>query len=359
MKEIKKTKERGKMGKKSRYTSVNLLIERSFGLILCIFLVISSEMLLSNAAAKEAPITRIFTDPLVVQTTELGQNFTVNINISDVVDLYAWQTGITFNPKILECTGFYEGDFLRNGSTARTIFCEHVKGINNTLGVVYYRGCCPLGPVPGVNGSGQLAYVTFKAVGIGVSDLHLTDIILLNSKLEDIEFEVVESFNIFLLGTNTTVGLVNNLTGSKNAENPPASGVFDTNFSADDKKISLDIISQKSWFCQVNVPKSLLTCSTPSEWTIKADGVPLSYTVNENATHTLLYFEHDKGNHMIEIIGTEIPSGPPSNSAPSPILVIVTTLLGLFTLTAALLDFKKTRRTFGYKMATPSTNSFI
>ncbi|MBX5328776.1 MAG: cohesin domain-containing protein [Candidatus Bathyarchaeia archaeon] len=351
------------MVKRLRHVRANLLMRRLFALVLCTFLVIFSHVITSTVTAEEAPTTTIFTDPLVLQPTELNQNFNVNINISNVVDLYAWQAGITFNPNILECTGFYEGAFLKDGSMASTIFVKHYKDMDNTLGIVYFRGCCLLGPVQGVNGSGQLAYVTFKSVGIGVSELHLTDIILLNSKLEDIEFEVVESLNVFLSGTYHSVEIVNNLKGLQNAEQPPVSGVFDTSFSMDEKEISFDIMSESAWFCQVNVPKSVLMCSIPSEWTIKLNGTPISYTVSENATHTSLYFEYDKGNYSIEIVGKEIPSEPPPAPPPSPsvppLILAATALLGFFALTVALLDFKKTKRLTWYQTANPPTNSFI
>ncbi|MEM2145827.1 MAG: cohesin domain-containing protein [Candidatus Jordarchaeaceae archaeon] len=351
------------MVKKLRHVKANLLMEKLCALILCIFLVISSQTHTSTVTAEETSNTTIFTDPLIIQTTEPNESLTVNINISNVVDLYAWQAGITFNPNILECTGFYEGDFLRNGSMAPTIFVEHYKDMDNMLGIVYFRGCCLLGPVQGVNGSGQLAYMTFKSIGIGVSELHLTDIILLNSKLEDIEFEVVESLNVFLSGTNHLVEIVNNLKGLQNAEQPPVSGIFGTSFSMDDKEISFNIMSESAWFCQVNVPKSILTCSTPSDWTIKLNGTPISYTANENATHTSLYFEYDKGNYSIEIVGKEIPSEPPPAYTPSPsvppLVLAATALLGFFALTVALLDFKKTRRLTWYQAADTSTNSFI
>lgn len=263
-----------------------------------------------NTVNAEESTTQIFTDPLTVQANEIGQSFTVNINISNIVDLYAWQTGITFNPEVLECTGFYEGEFLERSGEKR-IFAEHGKDMDSALGIVYFRGCCLLGRVPGVDGSGQLAYVTFKSVGIGVSDFHLTDVILLNSELADIEFEVVESFTVQVYGANYSVEIINNLTGITNPPDPPQSGTFDLSFSRQDKKISFDEYSHKDWFCKITVPKELLRCDSLFDWTIKVDGASISYIVTENDTHTSLYFIHGNGTHIVEVIGTEVVEGNP------------------------------------------------
>lgn len=343
-----------KMSEKVRVltrTMVNSLAKRKtklrlLCLVSCVFLTSSSVMLLNTVIGEESSTTKIFTDPLVVQATDIGQNFTVNINVSSVVDLYAWQTGITFNPTVLECTDFYEGEFLKR-SNETTLFVKHFKDMNNTAGIVYMRGCCILGPKPGISGSGQLAYATFRSVGIGVSDFHLTDILLLNGRTEDVEFEVEESFTVNLQGTNYGVKIANNLTGESNPTNPPLSGVFDTTFSSNEKKISFDARTVEDWFCQLIVPKVLLRCNAPSEWSIKVDGTPIYYTATENSTHTLLNFKHGKGNHAVEITGTEI--GAPLVPSPPLLFVMAVVLLGLVALIVALIDLKKTRNVFGYK----------
>lgn len=347
-----------------RYAVKNSLTERKtkskriLGLAFSLFLVYSWIMLPNTAVAGEHPTTRIFTDPLMVEATHVGQNFTVHINVSDVIDLYAWQTGITFNPEVLECTGFYEGEFMKR-SNETTLFLEHFKDMNNSLGIVYFRGCCILGPKPGINGSGQVAYVNFTSVGVGISDLHLTDVVLLDTKIRDIEFKVVESFTVSVYGANYGVKIENNLKGETNPTNPPLSGVFDTAFSLDDKKIGFDACTIEDWFCQLSIPKALLGCNTASEWTIKVDGTPISYTATENDTHTELYFEHCKGDHTVEMIGTEAIEGSPLGFAPPVLLVAFAALLGFITLTAALTDLKKTRKVLGYETVNSQADSLL
>ena len=325
-------------------------------LVLCVILAVSSVMFLGSVRAEESSAATIFTDPLMVQTTDLGQTFVVNVNVSNVVDLFGWQTGITFNPEVLECTGFYEGEFL-NRSQETTLFMSHYEDMNNTLGIVYYRGDCILGPVPGIDGSGQLAYATFKSIGIGVSDFHLTDVILVNSHVEQIMFEVKESFTVPLFGTNYGVGIVDNLTGQNSPANPPLSGVFSAAFNVSEKNVSFAAVSVKTWFCKLSIPKTLLNSSVPSGWTVKVDGAPVSYTATENTTHTLLYFEQAQGSHVVEVIGTDVAKGP----MPIPVLpltaIMLAAFLGLTSLTLALLDLRKTRKALNHKTWNPLTNS--
>jgi hypothetical protein len=312
-----------------------------------IFLALISTMLLAstsgnllNTVGAEKPLTTtIFTDSPTVQATEIGQNFTININISNIANLYAWQTGITFNLDVLEFTGFYEGEFLKRGGS--TLFLKHWKDVNNTLGIVYFRGCCLLGPVSGVNGSGQLAYVTFRSIGTGVSDFHLTDIVLINSQLEIIEFELMETLTVKTYGINYGVGIVNNLTGIQNAPDPPISGTFNPTFSREDKKISFNELSAYDWFCEVTIPKALLKCDALSDWTVRVNGSSISYAATENATHTSLHFTHENGSYTVEVIGTEAVESPqPPLGLPLEFLTGVA-IAGLVALAIAIVELRK------------------
>jgi len=279
-----------------------------------LFLILSGASILvlnawTPAPMAEPPITRVFTDPSSIVAPSVGLSFTVNINVSDVVDLYAWQFGLTFNPDVLVCTEFYEGELMKR-QTEPTLFLEHWKDMNNTLGVIYFRGCCILGPHPGVDGSGQLAYVTFKSVGVGVSNFHLTDAYLIDSGLECIEFEVVESFTVQEYALNYDVVIVNNLTGVSSPVDPPMSGTFDCSFDRDGKEISFNVASAKDWFVTMTIPRALLRCGDPYEWTVEVDGAPVSYAASANETHTSLYFVHTNGSSSIGITGLEVVHNP-------------------------------------------------
>jgi hypothetical protein len=320
--------------------------------VLCVVLVVSSVMFLGSMKAQGPSTATVFTDPLTIQTTDLEETFIVNLNVSNVVDLYGWQAGITFNPEVLECTGFFEGEFLKR-SEQMTLFLSHYKDMNNTLGIVYYRGDTILGPVPGVNGSGQLAYATFRSKRVGVSDFHLTDVILINSHVEQILFEVKESLTVFLSGTNYDVAIVDNLTGQGSPANPPLSGMFSAAFNASEKEVHFSAVSVGAWFCELNVPKTLLSSNVSSAWTVKVDGAPISYTASENDTHTSLYFEHAQGSYVVEVIGTDVAKGLTPIPGLPPAVIILVAFLGLAGLTLALLDLRKTRKALDYKTWNP------
>jgi len=117
----------------------------------------------------------IYVEPSYLLVTPCT-NFTVNVRIRDVVDLYAWQFNMTFDPNLVQCVSVTEGEFLRNvGSTTGLIL-----GVNNTNGWIK-AACSLVGAVSGASGGCVLAYVTFHCTSVGGSILGLHDTKLLNS----------------------------------------------------------------------------------------------------------------------------------------------------------------------------------
>jgi general secretion pathway protein D len=108
----------------------------------------------------------------------------LNVRITDVTDLYAYQFDIAFDPAIVFATGVSEGSFLSSGGAtffiAGTIGAGTITGTANTL----------VGPVPGVNGSGTLAMLRFQGLSAGTAAIALTNIVLLNSASGDISADV-------------------------------------------------------------------------------------------------------------------------------------------------------------------------
>ncbi len=123
------------------------------------------------------PTVSVYPPNIIGPPPNITETFDINVTISDVVDLYSWQAGMTFNPDVLEALSFTEGPFLRQGGT--TIFINGT--IDNMAGVITYHACSLTGNVPGVTGNGTLGTITFKVKGYGNSTLHLADVILLDS----------------------------------------------------------------------------------------------------------------------------------------------------------------------------------
>ena len=132
-----------------------------------------------NALPAEA--TNLFIDPSPKTVTE-GETFTIDIRIDEVADLYAFQFDLGFDPGILSANGIAEGAFLLSGGP--TLFIPGT--IDNTAGTILETANALNGAVPGVDGSGVLATMSFIALASGSSSINLFNPILLDSSGSDI-----------------------------------------------------------------------------------------------------------------------------------------------------------------------------
>jgi len=129
-----------------------------------------------NIAHAESATIRV--DP-PTSKVELGETLRINVTVTEVTDLAVWEFQIHYNNTILNCTNVTEGPFLKQEGS--TFFVKNITdNYNSTYGRVL-AGCSLLGPVPGVNGSGTLATVTFQAKAVGETPLHLTGTTLKDS----------------------------------------------------------------------------------------------------------------------------------------------------------------------------------
>lgn len=121
----------------------------------------------------------LYIDPQTI-SRPIGQDFTININVSDIADLYGWQLRLRWNATVLSAVNVTEGSFLKqSGSTFFTF------RINNTAGYIVID-CTLLGNQPGVSGKGQLVTIQFQVKERGACSLDLYDSILLNSSEQTI-----------------------------------------------------------------------------------------------------------------------------------------------------------------------------
>ena len=118
-------------------------------------------------------------DP-TTQTASTGSVVTVDVAISNVSDLYAYQFDLGFNPSVLQAVSSSEGPFLAGGGS--TFFIPGTS--DNLAGTVLATADTLLSATNGVNGSGELAVFTFDAVGAGISTLSIQNETLLNSSLD-------------------------------------------------------------------------------------------------------------------------------------------------------------------------------
>jgi len=110
-------------------------------------------------------------------STTIGNTVALNVDISNLADLFSYQFDVDFNPSVLSAIGVAEGSFLPSGGS--TFFIPGT--IDNVGGTVAFNADTLLGPGPGVNGSGVLLTVDFTTIGSGVSSVDLANLIFLDS----------------------------------------------------------------------------------------------------------------------------------------------------------------------------------
>ena len=131
---------------------------------------------------KFTPKTLIFLHPKEVNAN-VGENFTVFINVSHVSDLYGWQVNLEWNSSMLELANIAEGPFLK--SRGQTFFRYTTN--KNKVAIV-----CTLLQVnvTGVSGEGTLAEVKFKVKQHGTCTIQIHESYLVNSMEKEISHSV-------------------------------------------------------------------------------------------------------------------------------------------------------------------------
>lgn len=93
------------------------------------------------------------------QSVASGSVFTVDVDISNVSNLYGYQFDLTFNPSVLASVSSSEGSFLATGGNA-TFFIPGTD--DNVVGNVFATADTILSAVPGASGSAIGRYVSLE-----------------------------------------------------------------------------------------------------------------------------------------------------------------------------------------------------
>lgn len=142
-----------------------------------------STLAVAAAAQTAAPVLSLvpMPDPGVV-----GSPVMVEVALTGVADLYAYQFSLAFDPTVLQATMVTEGALLPAGGT--TFFDG--GSIDNTLGTISFTVGSLIGALPGVSGNGVLANIGFDVTQAGMSPLVFSDVLLLDSNLLDLAVQV-------------------------------------------------------------------------------------------------------------------------------------------------------------------------
>jgi len=136
--------------------------------------------------------TKLYVEPknTINQSLTPGENFTINVNILAVTDLFGYEFFLNYTTDILTATNITLGSFFSSEPTLPVIWHEE---INDTLGYVWYNATMPLG-APGKPGSGTLAAINFTVDSIGETTLDLCNTRLVNSEGERIEYDTLDGY---------------------------------------------------------------------------------------------------------------------------------------------------------------------
>ena len=143
-------------------------------IILCLILAATLIAYLALSTVLNSPAA-LYVDPKTTKSV-VGQDFIINISISSVHDLYAWDFNLSWASTILSVVNVTEGPFLKSGGNS-TYFNYGLKAAAGQISVE----CTRVGNVPGAYGSGVLATIKFNAESSGQSPLNL-NATLLNSQ---------------------------------------------------------------------------------------------------------------------------------------------------------------------------------
>jgi hypothetical protein len=118
-------------------------------------------------------------------TAQVGGQVTVQVNVSNVTDLFGAPFYLRYDPTRLEVVSAAEGGFLNNDGQT-TVFLKSIDAVNGEVIV----GVSRLGAVGGVSGSGNLMSITFKAKASGPVTLSLQNVDFRDAHLSQIPVQL-------------------------------------------------------------------------------------------------------------------------------------------------------------------------
>lgn len=117
-------------------------------------------------------------------TISSGGTATIDVDISGVSDLYAYQFDVLFGAATASATSETEGSFLLGGGT--TFFVPGT--IDNVGGSIAATADTLIGAISGVDGSGTLVVLEFTGLAPGTTSIDLANVTLLDSNFNSIDF---------------------------------------------------------------------------------------------------------------------------------------------------------------------------
>jgi len=158
----------------------------NYSLVL-VFLLLSFPIILNRGLADAGPVMRV--EPASIQNIAVGQSFTVNLTVTNVLALFTWQILLYYNSTTLNCTGAVY-------PTADGIFTGHniipvSPVIDKNAGSVSFGASLSGSDI--ASGSGVICQITFKVNATGTSGLNYSTPYGADTFLLDGDLNVVPS----------------------------------------------------------------------------------------------------------------------------------------------------------------------
>jgi len=129
----------------------------------------------------DANQTIMYVEPQT-STAEIFHTFQINISVSQVSDLAAWEFKLYYLNHYLNATQIQEGPFLKTAGQTSFFVKNFTDNYNSTHGMIW-AFCTLIGQGSGATGNGTLATITFKAKQAGTATLQLAETDMLDSQM--------------------------------------------------------------------------------------------------------------------------------------------------------------------------------
>lgn len=251
--------------------------------------------------------------PDIYEAIHLGETFDINVTISGVtadLKLVGVEFKLHYNETMLSVINVTEGPFMKDPSWAfnGTYFLgPKIKENSVLIGILLMPHEVVGNYTAFPEGSGTLATVTFACLHASSCDLQLVDTKLANIQMEPISHSALDGYFEFALSRTIHHTMVwdtipyDVVTKSNSTVSPidldQPHRLLSFNVSGPDGTIG---------FCNITIPKNLLDAPDSNHWLILVDGMMVSPTMSDNATHSSLYFAYSHSLHRVQILGTAV-----------------------------------------------------
>jgi len=267
-------------------------------LILLSLIVLAAPAKVNSTKTPDLTITPFQTQLNTITT------FNVNVTIFNVTDLCSWQIKITFNPSIINCINITipeQNIFTGHDTTGVSYIIDNQQG-----SLIAFNG---IWEQFGVNGSGVLCQLTFKAITAGISSLAFAEIMqikgtyLTDSKDNLIPLETLDG-TVIIAPEGFTTYLFNIQLDTKNYNITILTNSTLTNFNLNYSLKSVEFVLTGSegtvGSCSTTIPKELLN----GTFAILINNKATAYTYSNDKFNNNLYFNYNQGTLNIKVILT-------------------------------------------------------